>query len=64
VQAIVVGWGVVGDKKALRWAWVYPLRDVMGFLFWVASYASSSVRYRGEMYTLLEEGKIRKHAPK
>jgi ceramide glucosyltransferase len=52
---------VVRDKAALRRAWLYPLRDFMGFCFWVRSYfGSRKLRYRGDPYELLPEGRLRK----
>ncbi len=52
---------VVRDWAAMRRAWLYPLRDLMGFVFWVRSYlAGRRLRYRGEPYELLPEGKLRK----
>jgi ceramide glucosyltransferase len=59
LQCIAVGWGVVRDKASLTYCWLYPVRDLMGFIFWVWSYLSDEVRYRGEIYTLFDEGKIR-----
>lgn len=61
IQSIMVGWMVLSDRNSLWFAWAYPLRDLMGFLFWVASYCSSKVGYRGEMYILYDEGKIKKY---
>jgi len=59
---LVAGW-VVKDKTAVRKAWLYPLRDLMGFLFWVRSFAGSRrLRYRGDPYELLPEGRLRKLA--
>jgi ceramide glucosyltransferase len=58
--ALVAGL-VVKDGDALRRAWLYPLRDFMGFCFWVRSYfGSRRLRYRGEPYELLPEGRLRK----
>jgi ceramide glucosyltransferase len=52
---------VVEDRVAMRMAWVYPLRDLMGFVFWVRSYlATRRLRYRGDPYELLPEGRLRK----
>ncbi|HEY1806623.1 MAG TPA: glycosyltransferase [Terracidiphilus sp.] len=52
---------VVDDRVAMRMAWLYPLRDLMGFIFWVRSYlASRRLRYRGDPYELLPEGRLRK----
>ena len=59
VQCAAIGYGVIGDRRALRLCWLYPLRDLMGFLFWVASYCSgSSFRWRGELYRFRPGGKI------
>jgi hypothetical protein len=58
---MLVAGTVVHDHVAVRKAWLYPLRDFMGFVFWVRSYlASSRLRYRGEPYEILPEGKLRK----
>jgi ceramide glucosyltransferase len=52
---------VVHDRAAFRKAWLYPLRDFMGFCFWVRSYFSSrKLRNRGDLYELLPQGKLRK----
>jgi ceramide glucosyltransferase len=54
---------VVRDRAAVRKAWLYPLRDMMGFVFWAGSYlAGRRLRYRGELYELLPGGKVRKLA--
>jgi len=58
---LLVAGAVVRDPAAVRKAWLYPLRDLMGFIFWVRSYlAGRRLRYRGEPYELLPEGKLRK----
>jgi ceramide glucosyltransferase len=57
---LVAGW-VVRDKVAMRRPWLYLLRDFMGFCFWVRSYAAGNrVGYRGELYELLPEGRLRR----
>ncbi|HEV8523705.1 MAG TPA: bacteriohopanetetrol glucosamine biosynthesis glycosyltransferase HpnI [Terriglobales bacterium] len=58
LQALAIGWGVVRDHNALRFAWLYPLRDLMGFALWVASYAGSKIWWRGERYRLEMGGKM------
>lgn len=35
---------------------LYPLRDLLGFLYWAASYLSRGVEWRGDAYRLLEHG--------
>ena len=52
VLSLVAGWGVVGDRRALRSAWLYPLRDFMGFVFWCASYTGRTIVWRGDRYRL------------
>ena len=60
--AVLVSALVVKDGPALRKAWLYPLRDFMGFCFWVRSYFGKRLRYRGEPYELLPKGRLRKLA--
>jgi ceramide glucosyltransferase len=51
---LLVAGCVVRDRAAFRKAWLYPLRDFMGFCFWLRSYfGSRRLRYRGDPYELL-----------
>lgn len=56
--SIAAGWFVVRDSNALKHCWLYPLRDLMGFFFWAASYRNSEVVWRGERYRLTMGGKM------
>jgi ceramide glucosyltransferase len=56
VMAAVIGAGVVEDRNLLRTTLLYPLRDLLGFFFWAASYTSSRVLWRGQVYRLTEGG--------
>jgi ceramide glucosyltransferase len=56
MMSVAVGWGVVRDRRALAYCWLYPLRDLMGFGFWLASYAGDTVEWRGEKYRLVRGG--------
>jgi ceramide glucosyltransferase len=58
VMSVAVGWGVVRDRRALGYCWLYPLRDLMGFGFWLASYAGDTVDWRGERYKLVPGGRM------
>jgi ceramide glucosyltransferase len=58
IQSVSVGWGIIRDTRALKYAWLYPLRDLMGFLFWARSFSSSHFSWRGEIYQFVEGGKI------
>jgi len=55
-QSVMVGGWVVGDRDAYRLAWLYPLRDLLGFVLWVASYTSREVGWRDDWYRLEEGG--------
>jgi ceramide glucosyltransferase len=59
VQSLAVGYGVIGDRRALRFCWLYPLRDLLGFIFWLASYCGGSTfPWRGELYRFTPGGRI------
>jgi ceramide glucosyltransferase len=57
--AIGVGRLVVRDASWFGLLALYPLRDLMGFGFWAASYWGRRVLWRGHVYELLEGGKMR-----
>jgi ceramide glucosyltransferase len=59
LQSVLVGWFVVKDKEALRLAWLYPLRDLMGSALWMASYASRRVGWRDDLFELTGHGVVR-----
>ena len=61
--AAVVGGAVVNEGSLLRTVLLYPLRDLMGFGFWAASYASNRILWRGEVFELLRDGVMRRYAP-
>ena len=52
IESWLVGWGVVRDRVALWQAWMYPLRDLLGFVVWVASYTGASFVWRDNKYEL------------
>lgn len=56
--ALQVGLGVVGDHAVVRNLWLLPLRDVVAFWVWFASFADNKVHWRGDIF-VLENGKIR-----
>lgn len=58
IQALAVGWGVVRDRAVLRWFWLYPVRDLLGFFVWCASFTGSAILWRGEKYRLQTGGKM------
>jgi ceramide glucosyltransferase len=63
--AAVVGGLVVREPRPWFSAMLYPIRDLLGFLLWNASYVGNDVIWRGEVYELLRGGMMRRrvHAP-
>jgi len=58
IQSLVVGWWLMKDQRALRFCWLYPLRDLQGFGVWVASFLSHTFYWRGEIYQFTKHGRI------
>src|SRR5258708_5684567 len=58
VQSMVVGWTVARDPRAVRFCWLYPLRDFFGFVAWAISYTSRDFYWRGETYRFGTGGRI------
>ena len=63
VLAAAVGGAVVREGNLPRTVLLYPLRDLMGFCFWAASYASNKILWRGEIFELLRDGVMRRYIP-
>jgi ceramide glucosyltransferase len=57
--AIAVGRLVVRDASWFGLLALYPLRDLMGFCFWAASYGGRRILWREHVYELLPGGKMR-----
>jgi ceramide glucosyltransferase len=58
IQSVVVGWSVTRDPQAVRYCWLYPVRDLLGFAAWAVSYTSRDFYWRGEKYRFGKGGKI------
>lgn len=56
--ALLVGWGVIGDRRCLWLCWLYPVRDLLGFCTWAASFTSNRFFWRGELYEFGQQGRI------
>ncbi len=52
VEAWLVGWMVVRDPKVRRAPWLYPLRDLLGFAVWFASYLNLRYVWRDSRFEL------------
>jgi ceramide glucosyltransferase len=51
---------VVREKSAGASVLLYPVRDLLGLLFWAASYCSRNVLWRNEIYRLETGGRMRR----
>lgn len=58
LQSVIVGWGAVRDARAASFAWLYPLRGLMGGFFWAASYTGNVIKWRNEYYRMSFGGKM------
>ncbi len=63
VMSAAVGWGVLRDRLSLRYCWLYPVRDLLGFCFWCASFLDSGIVWRGERYRLVAGGRMVRTKP-
>jgi ceramide glucosyltransferase len=57
--SVAVGRLVVRDQSWFGLLALYPLRDLMGFGFWMASYMGNRILWRGRIFQLLPGGKMR-----
>ena len=55
VEAWGVGWIVNRDREVLRKLLLYPLRDLLGFAVWCASYMGGRIAWRDSRYELSGE---------
>ena len=60
--ALKVGEGIVHDTAVRRNLWLLPLRDLVAFWVWFASFAGHKVHWRGDVF-ILERGRIRPAHP-
>jgi ceramide glucosyltransferase len=49
---------VLGALDWLRGTTIYPVRDLLGSILWLGSYASDRFYYRGKIYRLKDGGKV------
>ncbi|MHB1673080.1 MAG: bacteriohopanetetrol glucosamine biosynthesis glycosyltransferase HpnI [Acidobacteriaceae bacterium] len=60
--AFAVSKRVVREKSAWPSVLLYPVRDLLGLLFWATSYCSRKVLWRNEIYLLEKGGRMRRVA--
>jgi len=50
---------VIHSRQWLKWLVLVPIKDILGFGIWAWSFTSRRVRWRGNEYLILKDGKIR-----
>jgi ceramide glucosyltransferase len=58
LQAFVVGRYVVRERRLWETMVLFPVRDLIGALIWALSYASNRILWRGEVYELVDGGRM------
>ena len=64
LQAWVMSKFMLRKKRSWPTMILFPIRDLMGMLFWALSYTGNRILWRGEMYDLLEGGRMVKSPEK
>ena len=59
LQAAVV-LGALGKQEVWRDVLLYPLRDLLGGIIWLASYSPADTRYHGTQFRIMPDGKLAK----
>jgi ceramide glucosyltransferase len=59
IEALAIGWGITRDPECLTRPWLYPVRDLLGFAVWVASYLQQKMTWRNGQFELIEDGRVR-----
>jgi len=57
-MALMVGNRVLRDPLVLPNLWLLPLRDSLGLIFWIASFAGRTIDWRGDRFTL-KDGQLK-----
>jgi ceramide glucosyltransferase len=58
IEAVAIGWGITRDRECLRRPWLYPVRDLGGFIVWAASYTIRRMKWRDGRFELIADGRI------
>jgi ceramide glucosyltransferase len=60
--ALIVGRGVLQDRRTMKDAWLIPLRDLLAVVVWIASLGGHTVTWRGDRFRL-KDGKLSRIPP-
>jgi ceramide glucosyltransferase len=59
LSAWMIGVVGLGDRTLAKYFWLVPLRDLIGFGVWIASFAGNEIYWRGTIFQVLPGGKIK-----
>jgi len=54
--ALLIGGLVVRERRLWRTAMLFPVRDLLGFIYWAASYGDNTIVWRNQIYRLAPGG--------
>jgi ceramide glucosyltransferase len=55
IMAFAVGWVALRDRPLLRNLWLYPTRDLLGFVVWCMSFGGTKIAWRSSRFELQGE---------
>jgi ceramide glucosyltransferase len=55
IMAFAVGWLALRDRPLLRKIWLYPTRDLLGFVVWCMSFGGTKIAWRSSRFELQGE---------
>jgi ceramide glucosyltransferase len=59
VAALVYG-KVIKTRAWLKWLVLLPVKDIASFIIWIGAFIGSKVSWRGSVYKILADGRIRR----
>jgi ceramide glucosyltransferase len=51
---------VIKTRSWLKWLILMPVKDILAFLIWIGAFVGSKVTWRGAVYDIIRDGRIRK----
>lgn len=58
LPGLVIGRYGLKDRALTRYLWLLPVRDILSFAVWLASFASDKIEWRGAQFRLLANGEL------
>ncbi|HYA85905.1 MAG TPA: bacteriohopanetetrol glucosamine biosynthesis glycosyltransferase HpnI [Nitrospirota bacterium] len=50
---------VIHSQQWMKWLVLLPVKDILGFSIWACSFMSRKIRFQGNEYRILKDGKLR-----